>query len=235
MLSTSNRPFVTVKFAQTLDGRIATSTGDSKWISSPASLRFAHKLRREHDAILVGIETVLTDDPQLNVRLVKGRNPLRIIVDSRLRMPLQARVLADGAASHTLIATTERAARKRMRELEAAGAKVLALPKEAGRSRVSIPALLAELHQRGVRSLLVEGGAGIITSFFRERAVDRLVVAIAPKIIGKGTEAINDLGITKLSYAITFSNFKTRRLGADIIFDGLIADDNDKDMPLLQD
>src|SRR5207253_6682921 len=97
-------PLVTVKYAQTLDGRMATSTGDSQWISGPDSLRLAHQLRAEHDAILVGIGTVLSDNPQLNVRLVSGNDPLRVIVDSRLRTPLAARVLTGNAAPHTLIA-----------------------------------------------------------------------------------------------------------------------------------
>lgn len=217
--SASNLPFVTVKFAQSLDGRIATATGDSQWISSQSSLRFAHKLRREHDAIMVGIGTVLRDDPRLTVRLVNGPSPLRIIVDSRLRLPLAARVLAEGAARHTLVATTDMADREHARELERLGAEVLLLPSDAG---VDLAQLLAELGRRRISSVLVEGGARIVTSLLNARLVNRLVVAIAPKIIGQGTEAIGDLGIAHLRDAIEFSNFKTRRLGPDIIFDGLL-------------
>src|ERR1051325_4939875 len=121
-------PFITVKYAQTLDGRVATATGDSQWISGPDSLRLAHRLRAEHDAILVGIGTVLADDPQLNVRLASGRDPLRVVVDSRLRTPLTARVLATGAARHTLIATTLQADRAARQAIEQLGAQIVALP-----------------------------------------------------------------------------------------------------------
>ena len=223
--SDSYRPSVTVKFAQSLDGRIATATGDSQWISSPASLRLAHRLRREHDAILIGIETVIKDDPRLTVRLVGGNDPLRVIVDSRLRIPLTARVLKGEAARHTLIATTESADRKRRKGIESLGAEVLMLPPEVNRSTVNLAALLEELHRRGVASVLVEGGAGIITSLIAARMVDRMVIVIAPKILGKGTEAVGELGIAKLSEAITFSEFKTRRLGPDIVFDGQLSKD----------
>lgn len=226
MKSALNLPAVTVKFAQSLDGRIATAIGDSQWISSQATLRLAHKLRREHDAVLVGIETVIKDDPRLTVRLVGGRDPLRVVVDSRLRIPLTARVLAGEAARHTLIATTESADRNRREEIEATGAEVLRLAGDAEQSTVNLKALLGELHRRGVKSVLVEGGAGIITSLIRAQMVDRMVVVIAPKILGKGTEAIGDLGINKLSEAITFSDFKTRRLGPDMVFDGRLSKDD---------
>jgi diaminohydroxyphosphoribosylaminopyrimidine deaminase / 5-amino-6-(5-phosphoribosylamino)uracil reductase len=213
-------PFVTVKFAESLDGRIATSTGDSQWISGQASLRLAHQLRREHDAIMVGIGTVLSDDPRLTVRLVNGRDPLRVVIDSRLRVPLTARVLAEGAAHRTLIATTRLADRERVRELERLGAQVLIMPVRAGEPGVDLVELLQALGRKRIASVLVEGGAGVITSLLAERAVDRLVVAIAPKIIGRGTEAIGDLGIAHLRDAITFESIKTRKLGQDIIFDG---------------
>lgn len=217
--SAGDLPFVTVKFAQSLDGRIATTTGDSQWISSQSSLRFAHKLRREHDAIMVGIGTVLRDDPRLTVRLVSGRNPLRIIVDSRLRIPITSRVLADGAAQDTLVATTEMAPRECVRELESLGAKVLRLPAD-DKSGVDLAEMLLEIRRMRISSVLVEGGSRILTSLLSARLVNRLVVAIAPKIIGEGTEAIGDLGIANLRDAIVFSTFKTRRLGPDIIFDG---------------
>jgi len=219
---TQNRlaPFVTLKFAQSLDGRVATSTVLSQWLSGPDTLRFVHKLRRDHDAILTGIGTVLADDPQLTVRLVTGRNPLRIIVDSRLRIPLTARVLADGAASGTIIVASESADIARVKRINNLGAEVLRLPSSIDNSRVDLARLLRELDRRGIESLLVEGGKGIITSMLRLRAVDRLVVIVAPKIVGRGVEAVGDLGITRLDDAIVFSSFKTRRLGADMIFDG---------------
>lgn len=216
----TRRPFVTVKFAQSLDGRIATSTGDSRWISSPASLRLAHKLRREHDAILVGIGTVLADDPQLTVRLLKGRDPLRVIIDSQLRIPLKSRVLAGGAAERTLVAAGKMANPRQADEIRKLGAEILRLPAGRDGCGISIARLLDELGRRGVKSVLVEGGKGVITSLLAARAVDRMIVVIAPKIIGQGTEAIGDLGLSRLGDAITFSSVKIRRLGPDLIFDG---------------
>lgn len=218
--SESGLPFVTVKFAQSLDGRIATVTGDSQWISSSGARRFAHQLRRDHDAIMVGIGTVLADDPQLSVRLVRGRDPLRIIVDSRLRIPLTTRVLADGAATNTVVVTSEGAELSRERAIAGLGAEVVRLPSDPENAGVNIERLLEALGRRGIASVLVEGGKGVITSLLAARAVDRLVSVIAPKIIGEGIEAIGNLGIARLADAITFLSFKTRKLGPDIVFDG---------------
>jgi diaminohydroxyphosphoribosylaminopyrimidine deaminase / 5-amino-6-(5-phosphoribosylamino)uracil reductase len=215
-------PFVTVKFAQTLDGRIATSTGDSQWISGSASLRLAHQLRREHHAIMVGIGTVLKDDPRLTVRLVDGRDPLRVILDSNLRLPVEARVLANGAARHTLVITTGRADADRAAEIERLGAEVLKLQSAPDRAGVDVRKALENLGGRGIASVLVEGGSATVTSLLAARLVDRLVIAIAPKIIGRGTEAIGELGIEHLKDALTFSSFRTRRLGPDIVVDALL-------------
>lgn len=208
-----------MKYAQSLDGRIATSTGDSRWISGNASLRLAHKLRREHDAIMVGIGTVLKDDPQLTVRLIKGRDPLRVVIDSKLRIPLRSRLLSDGKAAGTLLATSVSANTKKAQAIENRGAEILQLPAAPRGSGIDIARLLAILYRRGISSVLVEGGKGIITSLLRARAVDRLVIIIAPKIIGEGTEAIGELGITRLEKAILFSSLKISKLGADIIVD----------------
>jgi 3,4-dihydroxy 2-butanone 4-phosphate synthase/GTP cyclohydrolase II len=174
------RPFVTLSYAQSLDGSIAARRGATTPISGPEALRLTHQLRAHHDAILVGIGTVLADDPQLTVRLVRGPSPQPVIVDSRLRLPPTARLLSDGRA---WIATTDAADRRRQAALEAGGARVVRLPAdEAG--RVSLPALLAYLHRQHVHSLMIEGGARVIGRVLAERLADRLVLTIAPLLLG---------------------------------------------------
>lgn len=207
-------PFVTLKFAQTLDGRIATSSGDSKWISGEKFRRLAHKLRATHDAVLVGIDTVLADDPVLTVRLVKGRNPTRVILDSKLRMPLKAKVLS--SAAPTIIATTPRADEKKLAQLREMGIEVLTAPTDE-KSDVDLKGLLKKLAERNISSVLVEGGGVVITSFLRQKLVDRMVVAIAPKVIGKGIEAVGDLNVREVSQALKFDFQKVYRLGEDVV------------------
>ncbi|MEW6127143.1 MAG: dihydrofolate reductase family protein [Acidobacteriota bacterium] len=217
-----SQPFVTVKYASTLDGRIATRTGDSQWISCQETLTLAHQLRAEHDAIMVGVGTVLADNPRLNVRLVKGRDPLRVIVDGDLKIPLEANILSEDAAPGTLIATSPGADETRKAAIKELGAEVLTIGGEIPdviSSRVNLKQLLAELRRRQIQSVLVEGGAGIITALLREQLVNRLIVVIAPKIIGRGIEAIGDLSITRLRDAITFQSVKIAQLGTDVVFD----------------
>lgn len=210
---------MTVHYAQTLDGRIATRSGHSQWVSCAASLRLAHQLRAANDAILVGVGTVLVDDPQLTVRLTPGQSPLRVVVDTTLRLPLDARILSDRAAA-TLVATTHRTSPERIDAVRAEGAEVVVLPE--GQGGVDLAALLRHLGARGVASVLVEGGASLITSTLRDRLVDRLVVCIAPKLIGSGIEAVGDLAIHRLHDALTFEGASFRRLGDDLIFDGTL-------------
>jgi riboflavin-specific deaminase-like protein len=214
-------PWVTIKYAQTLDGRIATRTGESQWISSADSLVYAHELRASHDAILVGVGTVLRDNPRLTVRLVEGTNPLRVVADSALRTPLD-KVLLD-PPHEVLFAATAAADPSRRAALEALGAQVLVLPPQAD-GRVDLPALLAALVARGVRSVLVEGGAEMITALLRQRLAHRLVVCVAPKVLGAGVEGVGDLGISRLDHALTFRNGRFWLCGADVLFEGDVED-----------
>ena len=221
------RPTVTVSYAQTLDGRLAAANGSSRWISSPDSLRFAHQLRAEHDAVAVGAGTACNDDPRLTVRLVPGDDPLRVVVDSALRTPLSAAVLANGAAKGTVLAVTDRAPDERCAEAESLGATVLRLP-ASGNGRVDLDALLSGLHSLGVRSVMVEGGAALITSFLCERLVDRLAVCIAPKILGRGIEAVGDLGISDLTDSLMLTDTAVTPYGVDLVIDSRVEYPNDR-------
>jgi diaminohydroxyphosphoribosylaminopyrimidine deaminase / 5-amino-6-(5-phosphoribosylamino)uracil reductase len=216
-----SRPVVTLSYAQTLDGRLATSTGSSQWISGQESLRFNHELRAEHDAIMVGVGTVRKDDPRLTVRLARGRDPLRVIVDSTLCTPLTAAVLTKEAASGTVLAVTDRVSAAKCNEVRALGAAVLCLPTDS-RGHVDLVALLGALHQMGVSSVLVEGGAGIITALLQARLVDRVVVCVAPKILGAGIEAVGDLGIRELAGALIMTDTSVTRYGVDLVLDGRV-------------
>jgi GTP cyclohydrolase II len=187
------RPWVTLSYAQSLDGCIAASLGQPLALSGPQSLILTHQLRAAHDAILVGIGTVLADDPRLTVRLAQGEDPQPVVVDSRLRFPMDANLLCE----HRLppwIATREEADRGRQHALEAARARVLRLPADPGEG-VNLVALLQQLGTLGINRLMVEGGARIITSFLRERLVDFLVLTVSPMLVG-GVHALHNLAET---------------------------------------
>ena len=218
---TTGRPAVTVSYAQTLDGRLATASGSSQWISCPDSLRFAHELRASHDAVIVGAGTAIKDDPRLTVRRAPGEDPLRVVADSTLRTPLTAAVLAAGAARGTVLAVTDRAPEERREEAGSLGATVLRLPENA-EGRVDLNALLLALGGMGVASAVVEGGAGLITGFLRARLVDRLVVCIAPKVLGSGIEAIGDLGVRELSESLSLTETAVIPYGVDLVLDSRV-------------
>lgn len=212
------RPAVTVHYAQTIDGRIAARNGDAHWVSGESSLRLAHQLRASHDAVMVGIGTVLADDPRLTVRLAPGRSPIRVIVDSKLRVPIASNVFTDRSA-RTIVATTPSAPQVRARAIHAAGGEVLrAHADESG--AVDLADVLRRLRAIGIGSLLIEGGRGIITSALDAHVVDRLTVCIAPKVIGEGVSAVGDLHIDYLREALTFSRARFVTCGEDIIFYG---------------
>jgi diaminohydroxyphosphoribosylaminopyrimidine deaminase/5-amino-6-(5-phosphoribosylamino)uracil reductase len=215
-------PFVTLKFAQTLDGRIATASGHSQWISSLPARRFAHRLRSLHDTILVGVGTVMDDDPELTVRLARGRNPVRIIVDSRLRIPLHSNVLKHRETAKTIIAATPDAPHDKRERLIEMGIEILSIDKDSHR-QVDLKKLLTALGGKGISSVLIEGGAAVITSVLKDHLADRIVMIIAPKITGKGIEAVGDLGIESMDGALKFSYKKILRKGDDLVIDGRIG------------
>jgi GTP cyclohydrolase II len=213
------RPFVALKYAQTLDGRIATRSGDSKWISGEHERRISHALRAACDGVLVGVGTAIADDPQLTVRLVPGSTPVRIVLDSGLRLPLESKVL-DGDAG-TLVVTTERSAPKQRRDLERRGVGVRVV--DAGPAGVDLAQALAMLHETGVRSLLVEGGAEVITSFLAAGLVDRVIVGIAPTIVGAGTEAVGDLQVDRISAGLRLTGRSVYTAGDDVLLAADVA------------
>ena len=214
-------PFVTVKFAQTLDGRIATATGDSKWISSEASLKWAHRLRSLHDAVLVGVGTVLKDDPQLTVRLVKGRNPLRIVADSKLRTPLNSKMLKEQEVAPTVIAATEQGDIEKMFALSVMGVEVVTI-EEDKEGMVELKDMLKKLGERNISSILVEGGATTITSFIRQGLADKIVAIIAPKLMGKGIETVGDLGMREVNRTLKLTFEKVYRKDEDVVIEAYI-------------
>jgi 3,4-dihydroxy 2-butanone 4-phosphate synthase/GTP cyclohydrolase II len=209
----ADRPYVVLKYAQTLDGRIATANGDSKWISCEAERTVSHALRAACDAVMVGVDTVIRDDPQLTVRMVPGTSPLRVVLDSTLRMPRDAKVLGDHAG--TVVFTTERALLSARRWLQDQHIAVHVM--RSAPEGVDVVQALQRLRESGITSLLVEGGAKVITSLLSAGVVDRLVVAMAPTVIGAGTEAVGDLRINKVVEGIHLRSRYVRCLEDDVI------------------
>ncbi len=216
----SERPYVVLKYAQTLDGRIATTTGDSKWISGAPERTVTHGLRAACDAVMVGVGTVLSDDPELTVRMVAGASPRRVVLDSSLRIPIESRIVRPDAA--TTVITTDRSDVTRQDALRALGVRVEVVPADAD-GRVSLPEALAALRRNGIESVLVEGGAETITSVLAAGVVDRIVVSISPLLIGSGTEAVKGLGIEAIANGIRLDNRTTLPVGDDILIAGDIA------------
>jgi GTP cyclohydrolase II len=177
----TGRPLITLSWAQSIDGSLTTRQGETLELSGPASLRLTHRLRAAHDAIAVGIGTVLADDPQLTVRLVTGRNPQPVVLDSHLAFPKQARLIQ--TMRHPWIATVAPADAEKKAILEAHGADVLQLPPD-NHQQVDLPALLEALASRGVSSVMVEGGAKLITSFLKCGLADLVVITVAPVLVG---------------------------------------------------
>lgn len=227
---TTGLPFVVLKAAASLDGRIAAESGDARWISNEASRLYVHRLRNQVDAILVGIGTVLKDDPQLTTRIPgrRGKDPTRIVVDSRLRIPPRAKIFNSASTASVIIATTQDAPAAKIRSLEAQGAQVLVLP---GRNQVNLPLLMASLGRQDITSVLIEGGSRINTAALASGVVDKVLVFFAPAIIG-GTRApllVAGEGAPSVTQALRLHSIRTRRFGDDVMIEGYVAGFRDRD------
>jgi GTP cyclohydrolase II len=216
--STRARPFVTLAWAQSIDGSIALEAGRSCALSGAASLALTHAVRAAHDAILVGIETVLADDPQLNVRHWSGRSPAPVVLDSHLRTPATARLLAAGPERTVRIVCTEAADDARAAPLAARGAHVLRLPAWPN-GWVDLRALLGALGAAGVKRLMVEGGARVLTSFLRAELGDYAVVTLAPRLLG-GLSVVGALDRARLP---RFASLASHQLADDVVLTGPLA------------
>jgi diaminohydroxyphosphoribosylaminopyrimidine deaminase/5-amino-6-(5-phosphoribosylamino)uracil reductase len=219
---TTKMPFVTLKTAQTLDGKIATASGESKWVTDEKAREEGRRLRDINDAILVGINTVLKDNPSLTTRIPGGRDPIRVIVDSKLRIPLNAKVLIQKSAAKTMIATLSNVPEGKIKKLQDAGAEVL--PIESAHGRVDLRDLMKKLGKKGIMSVLIEGGAEVNASALKSGIVDKIVMFIAPTIMtGKDSLcSIGGISPEKLGHAIKLRNVTSRFVGQDLMIEGYI-------------
>lgn len=216
---TTRRPFVTLKLACSLDGKIATASGQSQWITGEQARRFVHRLRAESDAAMVGAGTVLADDPLITARLVSAsKQPLRVVIDGKARTPADARVLK-AASARTLVVVGASASRQ-AEGLRAAGAEVLSLPDTDG--RIDLGSVLDELGRREITTLLVEGGATLAAALVEARLVDKFIFILAPILIGgaEAPSAIAGAGARVLEQAARLRDVQVRRLGQDILVEG---------------
>ncbi len=212
---TTGHPYVTYKCAMTLDGKIASATGESRWISCEESRKVVHRMRARSNAIMVGVDTIIADNPQLTVRHVKGRDPLRIIVDSRLRTPESVAVLSSQMASGTVIATTETNPKVHARYLKS-GARILVCSADEG--KVDLHDLLNKLGDLGIHSLLIEGGSHLAGEALKHGLIDECVFFYAPKVLGSdGFSPFAFTGITDMNHSIPFRDLSMRRVGTDIM------------------
>lgn len=216
---TAKRPYVAMKYAMTMDGKIATRTDASKWITGEVAREHVQQLRHEYRAIMVGIETVLKDDPMLNCRMEGGKDPVRIICDSHLRIPLNSKIVQTAGEVSTVVATlkSEEDALSKQKALKDAGVKVLVLPEKDG--HIDLSALMDELGEQSIDSILLEGGGTLNESALKEQIVHKAYVYVAPKVFG-GVDAktpVGGIGVETPNQAYHFQLTECKKLGGDIL------------------
>lgn len=220
---TGHRPFVMLKYAMTLDGRIAAATGDSRWITGPEARQDVHGLRQRATGILVGSGTVLADNPELSVRDWAGekRQPLRIVLDARGRIPLEAQVFSNQQQQQTLLITSDQLSRDKAEQLQDVGVHIWKAPLAGG--QLDLEAVLAHLKQRGCDSVLVEGGSAVHGSLLDRRLADRIYAYIAPKLIGGAAAPgpVGGAGRLRMAEAVELKGCRTEPLGRDFLITGV--------------
>lgn len=217
---TKQMPYVSLKIAQTLDGRIADCSGDSKWITSLYSRRFVHNLRNEYDAVLVGTRTVKIDDPNLTVRFIEGRNPKRIVVDTDLKLNLNLKLFVNNIDGNLILLTSKQSMSKerKLKKLREKGIEVIFI-KENRDGTLNLRQSLEELGKRGISSVLVEGGRKIYTSFVKENLFDDIYVFISPKLMGEGLSSVDNLGIHSIRKSLKLRIKALEKIGDDILIE----------------
>lgn len=216
---TNQRPFVILKTAQSLDGRIASLSGDSRWLSSSESLKYVHRLRSEVDAVVVGMGTIRKDNPSLTVRKVKGRNPYRIIISESLKFSPKTKLLENNSDYKTIIVSTKKSIDKYLKTKHNRGLIFWNLKKERN-GYINLSDFIEKANQFNLQSILVEGGRRLATSFLKEGLVDKYITVTAPKILGNGISSVGELNFRKISHAIVLDKTSFFKSGDDMVFIG---------------
>ncbi len=223
----NKKPFVVMKVAMSLDGKIATTTGQSKWISCDESRRYVHKLRSEVMSILVGINTVIKDNPMLDCRLENGKNPIRIIVDTTLKIPIDSKIVSSSKSIRTIVVTTKNANRNVMKSLEDKGVEILTV--NLKNNLVDLKEMINKLGELNIDSILIEGGSSLNFSAINENIVDKIQVYVAPIILGGGSSKtpIGGQGVDEIKEAFKLHRLEYKQIGSDILIEGYLKGSDD--------
>lgn len=223
----NKKPFVVMKVAMSLDGKISTTTGQSKWISCDESRRYVHKLRSEVMSILVGINTVIKDNPMLDCRLENGKNPIRIIVDTTLKIPIDSKIVSSSKSIRTIVVTTKRANRNVMKLLEDKGVEILTV--NLKNNLVDLKEMINKLGELNIDSILIEGGSSLNFSVMNENIVDKIQVYVAPIILGgeSSKTPIGGQGVDDIKEAFKLHKLEYKQVGSDILIEGYLKGSDD--------
>ena len=218
----NKKPFVVMKVAMSLDGKISTTTGQSKWISCDESRRYVHKLRSEVMSILVGINTVIKDNPMLDCRLENGKNPIRIIVDTTLKIPIDSKIVSSSKSIRTIVVTTKNANRNVMKLLEDKGVEILTV--NLKNNLVDLKEMINKLGELNIDSILIEGGSSLNFSAINENIVDKIQVYVAPIILGgeSSKTPIGGQGVDDIKEAFKLHRLEYKQVGSDILIEGYL-------------